>query len=673
MAKVTINPDAGAIADAFQVHFKLGLEALQKGVVEEAIKEFEETLKINPLSSASMVNIAVIHLSKGDSIKARLLLEKAINIEPPLPEAFLNLGAVLKSQGDLDGAILNYNRALLVKPDYAEALGNIGSVLRDKGDLAKALTYFKKALKIKPDMPDFIYNLGNVYGELGKSKMAEEYYQMALEKNPDYFNAYYNLGIIYQDRGELEKAARSYFSCLNLNPFYDDCWGNLVVTLQAMCRWDLLAKASERIMELTRAALNAKRRPGELPFFTITGRDDPKYALKLAHAWSEEVQVRVGGLPKFKFDTKLKSKSGKIRLGFISDGFRNFPTSQNLLGVLEKIDRKRFEIILYSYGINDKSNLRLRAQTIAGNFFDLSKINFIEAANKIYKDKIDILIDLKGYTNGNRIKIMATRPAPVIVSFLGFAGTTGSKFVDYIIADKVVIPEKDKKYYSEKVIYLPDTYWPTDNRFKISDTRYKRENLNIPKGAFIFASFNQPYKITSEIFETWLSILKRVPKSALVLWNYSAEAKNNLMERVRVSQVEKDRIIFAPTLPKDKHIKRLADTVDLALDTNIVNGHTTTTDALWAGVPVVTVTGAHFASRVSSSILLAAGLPELITHNLKQYEDLAIKLATNPKKLKAVKDKLSKNKLTEALFDTEKYTRNLEKVFEKIWNSRPKN
>src|SRR3990172_2689852 len=628
--------------------FNQGLENLKEGKLDDALGNFEKTLEINPKSVQALINISVIYISQGNFDKANEILLKAININPNYPETYLNLGVVYREIGKTEKAISIYKRVLKIKPDYAEVLGNLGACYRDEGNLEKALFYFKKAVKLNSTIADFLYNIGNIYGELGKNNLSLKYYHKAIDINPNFFNAYYNLGVNYQDSGKLDKAAEMYMNVLKINPFFEDDWGNLEITLRLMCRWDLLEKVKGNLDEVNARSIQVGRRPGEPPFFSITEYQDPKRALKIATAWSKDLETRLENI-RPAFDIPRPNKNRKIKLGFISDGFRKFPTAQNLLGVLEKIDKKRFEVYLYSYGFDDESIYRKRAEKLATKFIDISKLNFINGAKQIHKDNIDILVDLKGYSRNNRVKIIALHPAPIVVSYLGFAGTMGAKFVDYIIADKEVIPEDHLSYYSEKIINLPDTYWPTDNSFNIPATR--KQTYDIPKNKFVFSSFNQAYKITPEILEVWLNILRQVPDSVLVLWKDNAFALTNLLERIAVSGIDKKRIIFAETLPKGEHLSRLRDCVEIALDTTTVNGHTTTTDALWAGVPVITIRGSHFMSRVSASQLKAIGLPELITQNLKEYEKLAVKLATNKTKYKSLKTKLAKNIKSTPLFN----------------------
>jgi protein O-GlcNAc transferase len=299
-------------------------------------------------------------------------------------------------------------------------------------------------------------------------------------------------------------------------------------------------------------------------------------------------------------------------------------------------------------------------------FVDIISLSRTEAAQRIYRDQVDILVDLKGYTKDTRLAICALRPAPVQVSYLGFPGTTGADFIDYIITDKIVTPEEHAPYYSEKFVYLPHCYQVNDNTQPIANKAWKKKDFGIPENSFVFCSFNRSYKIDPVMFDVWMRILQQVPESVLWLLFSNKTAEENLRREAVDRGVQSERLISARMLPKDAHLARLRCS-DLALDTRIVNGHTTTSDALWAGVPVITLQGGHFASRVSSSALSAIGLPELITHSLEEYEALAVQLAHNPAELQELRQRLARNRLVTPLFDTPRFVRNLESAYKEMW------
>ena len=330
-------------------------------------------------------------------------------------------------------------------------------------------------------------------------------------------------------------------------------------------------------------------------------------------------------------------------------------------------NRDEFDIFCYSYGEDDGSYYRKRIERDCDKFVDIHNLSYADAAKRIYEGQVDILVDLKGYTAGSKMEICALRPAPVQVRYLGLAGTTGADFFDYIITDRIVTPEDHAQYYSENFVYMPHSYQVNDHNQPISNKDWKRADFGLPDDSFVFCSFNQGYKIDPILFDSWMKILRQVPEG--VLWlqqQINEKAEKNLRQEAEARGVRSSRLIFTKRLPKDEHMARLR-LADLALDTRIVNGAATTSDALWVGVPVITLQGGHFASCMSSSILTAIGLSELITHSLVEYEALAVRLAQNRGELQTIRDSLAKNRLTEPLFDTPRFTRNLEKAYKEMW------
>jgi len=367
----------------------------------------------------------------------------------------------------------------------------------------------------------------------------------------------------------------------------------------------------------------------------------------------------------FSFDGRRSSKA-KITVAYLSNDFREHATAHLMLSLFGLHNRDEFEILCYSYGKDDRSDYRARIQKDCDKFVDIRDLSHADAAKCIYENQVDILVDLKGYTKGSRLAICALRPAPIQATYLGFPGTTGADFFDYIITDRIVTPGHHAPHYSETFVYLPHCYQVNDHRQLASDKNWTKMDLGLPNENFVFSSFNHPYKVDPVMFDVWMKILGQVPGAVLWLLKGSESAEKNLRREAERRGVKPERLIFADKLPKDEHLARMR-LADVALDTRIVNGHTTTSDALWAGVPVITLMGTHFASRVSASILTAIGLPEFITHSLDDYETLAVRLARNPEQLAAIRQKLANNRLTEPLFDTPRFAKNLEKAYNKIW------
>jgi protein O-GlcNAc transferase len=356
----------------------------------------------------------------------------------------------------------------------------------------------------------------------------------------------------------------------------------------------------------------------------------------------------------------------KIRIGYLSSDFHDHATSHLMLGLFGAHDRNRFSIYAYSCGPDDGSDYRRRVAADCDAFVDLSQMDSIAAARRVNADGIDILVDLKGYTRQNRLEIAALRPAPIQVSWLGFPGTSGADFFDYIVTDNIVTPPDAAEVYSEAFVVMPHSYQVNNRDQQIAETPVSRAETGLPEDAFVFASFNNTYKLEPVMFAAWMALLRDTPDGVLWLLPNNKFAIDNLRREASAAGVSPDRLIFADMLPKAEHLKRAA-LADLALDTRIYNGHTTTSDMLWAGVPVVTLKGTHFASRVSASLLHAFGIPELITETLADYSALAFSLSQAPSQLAVLREKVAALRQVSPLFDTQQSAGDLERAYLEMW------
>ena len=404
-----------------------------------------------------------------------------------------------------------------------------------------------------------------------------------------------------------------------------------------------------------------------MPLDKITSSADASENYAVAQVRSGEIAQKMSGLKTHFQMSGRRSPKPRITIGYLSSDFHNHATAHLMLSLFGLHDRKDFSVFTFSYRQNDGSAYREKIKNDSDKFFDLQAAGHFEAAGKIFESGVDILVDLKGHTRNNRLEICALRPAPVQVTYLGFPGTTGADFLDYIITDRIITPEDQSPYYSEQLVYLPHCYQVNDHKQKFSDAPVSRSDFDLPEKGFVFSSFNNNLKIEPVMFGAWMNLLKKAPDSVLWLFRSNDLAERNLKSEAQARGVGGDRLIFAEWIPKDQHLARCR-LADLALDTRIYGGHTTTSDLLWAGVPVVTMLGTHFASRVSASLLAAIGLPELITHNLEEYEGLALRLSQNPGELAALRTKLAQNRKTEPLFDTPRFVRNLESAYHQIWD-----
>ena len=602
----------------------------------------------------------------GNVAQALEYFQRAIVLEPTSAKAYYNLGLAYKELGRPDLALAAYKKSLELLPD-ATTHTNLGIIYFESGHYLQSIRQYQKALEINPFDERAYNNLGNVMTIQGNYKQALVYFEKALSINPKNDITLVNTGIALREAQYLPEAIKSFKAALKLNSQNVEAMANLVNTCLYLLDWDSVRRFEKTLDNLNRQYIHQGKKPPESVFANLVRLDNPKVNLHIAQAYSTYLTATTAAIRKKLNFRYTHTGSKKIRIGYLTDGFRDFPTGHNIIGILENHDTSRFAVFAFSYGVDDQSQWRKRTEK-ATTFVDIMALSFEDSAKVINKYKIDILVDLKGHTKNSRERIPALKPAPVQVNLLGFAGSTGASYVDYFIGDKVTIDKQSRKYFSESIVYMPNTYWPTDNKLQISKRKFKREDFGLPprspKGeGVVFGSFNQPYKIEPDMFETWLHILTKVPKSMFMLYCPNEDAKAHLISFAKKRKFDPSRLVFVGRLSKKDHLARIRDCVDLALDTKTVNGHTTTTDCLWAGVPVVTILGRHFMSKVSASMLKAVGLPELITNNLHEYAQMAVDLATHPKKLETIRKSLSMNRKSYPLFDTSKYTKHLERAY----------
>jgi protein O-GlcNAc transferase len=647
------------------LHF-FGIIHDQLGNHDLAIKYIQKALHFNSNMPEAYHSLGNAFQANGQFDDAITCYQKALKLNPNLSGAYNCLGNTLQAKGQLDDAITYYQKAIELDGNFYGAYHNLGNVLESKGEIDEAITCYQKALNLNPNLVDAYCSLGDIFQNRGQPDEAITCYQKALNLNPNLSNTYNNLGIVLKEKGQLANAIKCFQNALQLNPDFAKACGNLVNLLQETCCWQELQAMTAELDSLTKKALNTGTKPGESPFHNIIRHADPAVGFAIAMSWSCDIAIAMSNLNMhFSFDDRRTNKT-KIVIGYLSNDFHNHPTAHLMLSLFGLHDRNAFEIYCYSYGKDDGSYYRERIQHDCDKFVDISNLSYSDAAKCIYEDRVDILVDLKGYTMDNRLDICGLRPAPVQVNYLGFPASTGADFIDYIITDKIVTPKDHAPYYSENFVYLPHCYQVNDHTQSIATTEWEKDDFRLPESCFVFCSFNRPYKIDSVMFDVWMKILKKVPESVLWLLFGNRIAEDNLRREAEARGVKSERLIFAEMLQKDEHLGRMR-LADLALDTRIVNGHTTTSDALWAGVPVITLQGGHFVSRVSSSILSAIGLPELITHSLEEYEALAVRLANNPYELQKIRQGIVTNRTKAPLFDTPRFVRNLETAYKEIW------
>jgi protein O-GlcNAc transferase len=671
----------------------LGALLFERGELDEAAKLLRRALSIDPRDTDALNNLGNTLRAQGQLVEAEASFRKAIAIRPNAM-ALNSFGNLLRSRGDYAEAIACYEQALQLQPDYLHSHFHLAMTYRLTGRLTEAVAIQEKALEINPRFPQVLMQLGLCLSELGRIAEAITRYREALAVAPQFYEAWSNLGNALQRNRDLAGAEAAYREALRLksdfpnalgnlgtlladsnrrreaialfervatlNPDHDGIWGKLSFEKRNLCDWrDYDSLVDGRVREQVRAGSRKTT-----AFSLLTLSSTPQEQLQVARAYAEVTGASAIALPQ-----RPPQQRVRLRVGYLSADFHPHATAYLIAELMERHDRSRFEVFAYSIGPDSDTALRRRLVAAFDGFVDLRPLSHDEAAQRIHADDLDILVDLKGYTQNARSEILARRPAPIQVNYLGYPGTMGASFIDYIVADAFIIPPAQHAFYDEKVVTLPHCYQPNDTRRPVSDQRPTRAACGLPEHGFVFASFNNSYKITPQMFDIWMRLLNQVPGS--VLWQLEAEpdATGNLRREAQARGVDPARLIFAPALELADHLAR-QPLADLFLDTLPVNAHTTASDALWAGLPVLTCAGETFIGRVAGSVLTTIGLPELITTSPQEYEALALALARDPARLAALRQRLAANRQTSPLFDIARFTRNLEGAYQQMQERR---
>ncbi len=478
--------------------------------------------------------------------------------------------------------------------------------------------------------------------------------------------AHYNLAAALRLSEDIQKAIYHARQVLRMNPGHAKVLPLLFRLAQHACDWELAAATSRRLEALTAQELDRGLKTTEPPLTSIRRSMDAQANLKVARSWSRHLSAMIQRhqpAAAFKHQTTI---SERLRIGYVSSDFKDHAVAYQIRGLLASHDRSKFTVHGYACNPDDRTPYRRRMAEACDCFVDVHQRTNVDIARRIRDDGIQVLIDMAGHSRNNRLGIAALRPAPVQVSYLGFLASTGADFMDYVLADPIVVPEDHAWHYTEKVVYLPHCYQANDDGMPEGRPIQQRRDWHLPLKAMVFCSFNQPYKIDAALFATWMRILHRVPNSVLWLVERSALARQNLCRVAAEAGIDPSRLIFTGFVPMELNLARLK-LADLVLDTRIYNGGATTSNALWAGVPVLTVLGRHWVSRMSASALHAVGLPELIARDLQTYEDMAVALAHDPQRLRELWHRLEEQRHTSPLFNTARFTRHVEKAFTQMW------
>jgi protein O-GlcNAc transferase len=640
-----------------QAHFNIGVVLHEMRDLDAAAAAYREVIALRPEIADAYNNLGAVLQEQRRLDDALAAFTEASRRRDGYAEAHFNRGLVLRLQGDLEQALAAFQGAMARLPAYVEAINNAGIVLQELGRLDEASATFAEILRLRPAHAEAYNNHGAVLLGQGRADAALGAFQKALTLRSDYPEAFYNLGNAWRELGKLEGAIAAYQSALRLRPDDPDAFSQLVHHRWRACDWTGYAADQARLLDLVRGG--TARVP---PFYLLATAASAADQLACARRWAALVMPP----PRDVFRHAPPRRRSRIRLGYLSADFHQHATASLAAELFEQHDRERFEVVAYSYGPDDASPMRARLARAFDRFVDIRALSHRAAAQRIHNDEVDILIDLKGYTQHARPQIVAYRPAPVQASYLGFPATMGADFIDYIIVDAFVAPMSEQPAFAEKLVHLPGCYQINDRQRPIAASVPSRADCGLPRDGLVFCSFNNSYKITPDVFGCWMRLLAAVPGSALWLLEANELVARNLRREAERHRVDPDRLVFAPRVPLADHLARHSN-ADLFLDTLPCNAHTTASDALWAGLPVLTCVGTTFAGRVGGSLLAAAGLPELIAQSLADYERTALALARDPRKLAKMRERLAVNRTSSPLFDSVQTTRNLEAAYATMW------
>ena len=678
--------------DYAEAHNNIGVLFQIQGRLDAAVSAYREAVALQPAYAEAHFNLGAVLHQRNELDAAAAAYRRVISMHPAIAEAHNNLGTVRKDQGLLDEALAAFDAAIGLKADYAEAYYNRGSALQQQARLEDALAAYGQAVRLRGDYDDAINNAGIALQELGRAGEAIDLYRHLLQRLPayaearnnlgtallavdrpdearaafeqalalksDFPEACYNLGNAWRELGRLTEAITAYRDALRLRPDDAEAFSQLTYHRAQACDWDGLRDDQQRLVDMVRRGARVP------PFYLLSTPASAADQLRCAESWIAPIKPPRRAI----FDHAPVVRGERLRLGYLSGDFHQHATAQLMAGLFEHHDRRRFEVLAYSYGPDDHSPMRARLVDAFDRFVDIRDRSHRDAARLIHEDKVDILVDLKGYTHDARPAIPAYRPAPVQVSYLGYPATMGSDFIDYIIVDPVVVPDSQQAFFAEKLVHLPGSYQVNARGPFEAGPATSRQDWGLPEGAVVFCCFNNSYKISPAFFDIWMRLLRSIPDSVLWLLEANALVKGNLRAEAGKRGVDPARLLFAPIVPSIAHIERHRH-ADLFLDTLPCNAHTTASDALWAGLPVLTCSGDTLAGRVAGSLLTAMGMPDLITGSLEQYQETALALAGDPQRLVALRRKLQDDRDTSALFDVRHLTRNIEAAYARMWQT----
>jgi protein O-GlcNAc transferase len=623
----------------------------------EALDDYDRVLTLMPENAPALYNRGCVLQQSRRYEEALACFDQMLVLMPGNEFAMHNRGAALLGLNRFHEALASFDRVLAGTPEDVEALTNRGVALYELKRWNDALRCHEQAVALRPEYAEAWSNRANVLLELKRVDEALESWDRALAIKPDFAEALNNRATALHELGRDIEAVADYEKVLLLEPGHEYTKGMLLHARMHCCDWEHYGKDVEYLL----ADVRSNKRVAA-PFELINITDSAADQLKCARTWVEHKcpvpQARDLSIRPYRHD--------RIRLAYVSADFRDHAAAYLLAGLFEQHDRSRFETIAISFTQDPASQMQARLKGAFERFIDVSNKSDVEIANLMRALEIDIAVDLMGYTTHSRAGVFALRPAPVQINYLGFPATMGADFIDYIFADRFVVPEQSQASYAEKIVWLPETFQANDRNRRISERTPTRPDADLPEHGFVFCAFNNTYKITPAIFDIWMRLLSKVEGSVLMLLGPNESVRQKLQKHAQERGVDPARLRFMPRIAYADHLARY-QLADLFLDTFPYNAATTASDALWSGLPLLTCTGESYAARHAGSILHAIGLPELVTRSSEEYENLALRLATDSTILGEIKAKLFRNRMTYPLFDTDRFRRHIEAAYVTMW------
>lgn len=640
--------------DALQL---LGIATLDRGAIDESIGWICRALAVNSSQANTHYHLARAWIAKGEVQSAATSLDRALALQPEFPDAWFLRGNLLQQSGRLEESVQSYERAIALRPEFPQGLNNLAVALRAQRRMVLALDRVERALALQPAYPSALNNRGLILLDCERRLAAVDSFRQAITANPQFADALHNLGTALMQLGSFEEARDAFARLAALAPAFRHVRGNLLHARLNMCDWTDHDAAAQSIAG---AVADGEHADVPMSFLCVSG--SAALQRRCAQVYTDAhypVQLEMRG-------RRVRAKRDRIRVAYLSGDFGAHAVTYLLCGVFERHDATRFETTALSWGRQGDGAVRQRVEAAFSRFVDITTISDADVAGMMRELEVDIAVDLTGHTRGHRTGILARRPAPVQVNYLGLPATMGAEYMDYIIADRFLIPEDRQIHYTEKVVRLPVSYQPNDDRRELMADSRPRSAHGLPERGLVFCSFNSNFKFNPATFDVWMRLIRSVPDSVLWLLATSTGAEDNLRREAVVRGVDPRRLVFAKRASYEEYLGRYVH-VDLVLDTQPFNGGTTVSDALSMGVPVLTCVGDGFSARMAGSVLSSLGLAELLTGSMAEYETAALDLGMNPERLIQLRQKLRQLRMNHPFFDTGRYRHYLEAAYETMW------